>query len=73
MMEVTTYFVNKRFLFNGKIGKCIAETDSGNIKLAIGGEEVWTTHDKLTSIDGSTKGFTVFALPVFEDNAKLAA
>jgi hypothetical protein len=63
MIEFVTYFVGKRYIHKGKIGKCIAETDSGNIKLAIGNEEVWTTYHKLTPIDGSTRGFIVFPLP----------
>jgi len=69
-MEMSTYAVGKRFIHKGKKVKAIAETDSGNVKLDNG---EWTYYGKLTPIDGTTKGFKVFALPVFEDNAKLAA
>ena len=73
-MEFTTYAVGKRFIYKGKKVKAIAETDSGNVKVALpDGSEEWTYYGNLCPIDGMTKGFKVFALPVFEDNAKLAA
>jgi hypothetical protein len=62
-MEFTLYYVGKRFVFKGKIVKAMAETDSGNVKVVVNGEEVWTTADKLSPIDGQTRGFKVFALP----------
>ena len=56
--------IGTRFIHKGKIGKCIAYTDSGNLKLAMpSGEEVWTTHGEVCPIDGQTKGFRVFELP----------
>jgi hypothetical protein len=55
--------IGQRFLHNGKIGTCIAATDSGNIKLQVGDKEVQTFYNRLHNIDGMTKGFKVFDLP----------
>lgn len=61
---LSTYAVNKRFIFKGKKVKCVAETDSGNVKVAMpDGSEEWTSYGKLVPIDGITKNFVVFPLP----------
>lgn len=62
-MEFKLVFVGKRFLYRGRIGKCIAETDSGNVKLLVDGNEVWTDCGQLHPIDGKTQGFIVLPLP----------
>ncbi len=73
-MDYPCVFVGKSFLFRGKKCKAVAETDSGNVKVALAdGSEQWTFATSLMPIDGQTKDFKVFALPIFEDNAKLAA
>lgn len=57
-------FVGKRFLLRGKKVKAIAETDSGNVRVAhANGNEQWTFDGELTPIDGTTKGFKVYQLP----------
>ncbi len=58
-----TYFVGNRYLYKGKIAKCIAETDSGNVKLQVGSNEVWASCSDLVNLDGATRGFKVFELP----------
>lgn len=63
-MEFKLVFVGKRFLHNGRIGTCIAETDSSMVKMLIDGKEVWTDCGSIHPIDGKTKGFEVFALPL---------
>jgi hypothetical protein len=75
MIEFTTYAVGKRFIFKGKKVKAVAETDSGSVKIALpDGSEEWTYYGNLCPIDGITKGFQVFEIPLFgEDAAKLAA
>jgi hypothetical protein len=71
---MNSYAIGKSFLLRGKKVKAMAETDSGNVKVAhANGTEEWTFFGSLCPIDGQTKGFKVFALPIFEDNAKLAA
>jgi hypothetical protein len=65
--------VGQRVVYRGRIVKCIADTDSGNVLLSIDGKEVWTDYQHVAPIDGQTRGFTVFALPIFEDAVKLAA
>jgi len=63
-MEFTTKYVGKRFTVNGKVGKCIGETDSGNIKLLLSnGQEVWTDFTKLQDVDGASKLFRLFPIP----------
>ena len=63
MVEFTPRFINKRFLFNGKPVKAVAETDSGNVKVIVNGAEVWTDFTQLQDIDGASKLFRVFPLP----------
>lgn len=66
---LSTYAVGKRFIYKGKKVKCVAETDSGNVKMAMpDGSEEWTTYGNVCPIDGMTKNFVVFPLP-----SKLAA
>lgn len=55
-----TYAVGKRFLHKGKKVKCVAETDSGSIKLDNG---QWVYYGDLTPIDGATKNFVVYPIP----------
>lgn len=62
-MEFNLVFVGKRFLYRGRIGKAMAETDSGMVKMLVDGEEVWTDCGSIHPIDGKTKGFIVFPLP----------
>ncbi len=65
MVSFATKFVGKRWLHKGKYVKGIAETDSGNVKVALpSGEEIWTTFHQLHPIDGETKGFLILPLPV---------
>lgn len=66
LFQVKLVFVGKRFLHNGRIGKAIAETDSGNVKLLVDGKEVWTDYNHIAPIDGQTRGFIVFPLPTEE-------